>query len=83
MVTMLAGLLFSFGLMMATGTIIGMALAYRGKAMAALRMEHRPGRLDRARADTVHICYSPARRPRFVPRHVSNAAAPLTTVRAA
>ncbi|GLT01373.1 hypothetical protein GCM10007897_27660 [Sphingobium jiangsuense] len=78
MVTILAGLLFSFGLMMATGTIIGMSLAYRGKAMAALRMEHRP-----ARADTVHIRYSPARRPRFVPRHVSGTATPLTTVRAA
>ena len=83
MVTILAGLLFSFGLMMATGTIIGMTLAYRGKAMAALRMEHRPARSDTARADTVHIRYSPARRPRFVPRHVSGSATPLTIVRAA
>jgi len=79
MVTMLAGLLFSFGLMMAAGTIVGMTLAYRGKAMAALRMEPRPDRPGPAPA-----CYSPARRVRFVARLGSTGGlTPVSTIRAA
>lgn len=60
MVALLAGLLFSFGLVLALGTIIGMSHTYRDKALAALRMEHRP-----ARPVAVHICYSPVRGPRL------------------
>ncbi|MGE4431753.1 MAG: hypothetical protein AB7E05_13530 [Sphingobium sp.] len=61
MVTILTGLLFSLALVLALGTIIGMTLAYHGKAIAALRMEHRPVSRSEKR---VSICYSPARRPR-------------------
>ncbi|OYW84678.1 MAG: hypothetical protein B7Z20_10405 [Sphingobium sp. 32-64-5] len=58
---MMTGLLFSFALVMALGTIIGMARAYHGKAVAALFMEHQP----MARTEHgVATCYSPARRPR-------------------
>ncbi len=67
MVALLAGLLFSFGFVLALGTIIGMSHAYRDKALAALRMEHRPA----SPAVAVHICYSPARGPRLSGRTVS------------
>lgn len=60
MAATLIGFLFFFAIVMALGTIAGMARAYHGKAIAALRMEHHPARID---AGTPK--YRPARPSRF------------------
>jgi len=64
MVAMLAALLFSLALAMALGTIFHMGNSHGEKALAALRMDHRPAPAPRA----VHIHYSPARGPRLALR---------------
>ena len=61
MVAMLIGFLFFFALVMALGTIVGMMLTYRHKALAALRLEHVPAASIRQMAEPP---YSPARRIR-------------------
>lgn len=61
MVATLIGFLFFLATAMALGTIAGMTLTYRHKALAALRMEHRPA----PRKRDARRPYSPARARRF------------------
>ncbi|TNE38692.1 MAG: hypothetical protein EP321_00850 [Sphingomonadales bacterium] len=61
MVAILIGFLFFLALVMALGTIAGMMLTYRHKALAALRLEHVPAASIRRMTAQP---YSPARRLR-------------------